>query len=245
MINLGCFRSGTTFVLIHGGFHGGWCWQGVSHRLQALGHRVYSPTLTGLGDRSHQLTTETSLDSFEEDIRQLFYFEDITNAVVVGHSFGGSLVSLAADRMPERIKHLVYLDAMILEDGQCPADTCPPGHIDRYAEIAVDTGNGEVIPVGKPEHFGIKDKETATWVAERLTPQPLRTFQDVLHLNNPVGNGLPTTYIACSQPFWSSTANSRELARRTNGWNFREISCGHDAMILLPDELADMLSELS
>ena len=233
-----------TYVLIHGGFHGGWCWQLVAKRLRALGHDVFTPTNTGLGERSHLMSVRPDMELFATDLVQMFHYEDIRDAIVVGHSFGGSAVSVLADRLPERVRHLVYLDAMLLQSGQCPADLSPPGHIDRYAASAVDTPGGKVLLPVDPERFGITDPKVAGWTKSRLTPQPLQTFMDRLHLEHPLGNGKPGTYICCTAPLWGSTGASRDLARRMPGWAWREIACGHDAMLIKPDELTDMLDAI-
>jgi pimeloyl-ACP methyl ester carboxylesterase len=233
-----------TYVLVHGGFHGGWCWHEVARRLRGLGHRVHTPTMTGLGERSHLMSPQVTLATFIEDLLQTFRFEDLTDAILVGHSFGGSLVSSLADRIPERLRHLVYLDAMVLRDGQTPADASPPGHIGRYAERSVDNGSGRVIPAIDAEAFGITDPEQRAWVNARLTPQPLQPFLDPLRLAHPLGNGLPVTYIACTDPLWGSTASSRAVARSMPDWSYLELATAHDAMLLVPDELTAILASL-
>ena len=240
----GAPASASTYVLVHGAFHGGWCWHEVATRLRDRGHRVHTPTMTGLGERSHLMSLQISLATFIEDLLQTFRFEDLNDVVLVGHSFGGSLVSSLADRIPERLRHLVYLDAMILRDGQTPADTCPPGYIDRYTETSVDHGRGRVIPAVDAKAFGIDDPEQRAWVNARLTPQPLQPFLDPLHLAHPLGNGLPATYIACTAPLWGSTESSRALARAMPGWPYLELASGHDAMLAVPEELSALLASL-
>lgn len=234
--------GGKTYVLIHGGFHGGWCWQPVARRLRAMGHDVHTPSHTGMGERSHLVPGKLDMAVFEKDLMQLFHYEDIKDAIVVGHSFGGSAVSLLADRLPERVRHLVYLDAMILLDGQSPLDTTPQGRLKHYEAISVDTPYGKAIPPADPTAFGIEDPAMVEWVRTRLTPQPLQTFLDPIHLENPLGNGKPVTYIACTAPWWDGTASSRELARGMPGWGWIELPCAHDAMLLMPDELSDILA---
>ena len=110
--------SPLTFVLVHGGFHGGWCWRDVATRLRSRGHAVFTPTQTGCGERSHLLSKDITLDTFVDDIANVLIWEDLADVVLVGHSFGGIAVTGVADRMPERIRRLVYLDAAILENGQ-------------------------------------------------------------------------------------------------------------------------------
>lgn len=236
--------NGKTFVLIHGGFHGGWCWKPLAQRLRESGHEVHTPTLTGMGERSHLLASKPDMKVWTEDLLQLFQYEDIKDAIVVGHSFGGSLVSILADRLPGRIRHIVYLDAQLLRSGESPLDLAPPGRIERYEAISTETPYGKLIPPADPAIFGIVDPAMADWVKERLSPHPLQTFHDRIHLGSPLGNGKPATYIACTDPLWDGTASSREIARDMPGWNWVEMATAHDAMLLMPDELSDILGAI-
>src|SRR5215831_8725724 len=106
-------RSPKTFVLVHGAWHGGWCWTRVAERLRGAGHRVFTPTLTGLGDRAHLLSPQVGLDTFVQDIVATLEIEDLTDSILVGHSFAGATITGAADRVPERIAHLTYLAASL------------------------------------------------------------------------------------------------------------------------------------
>ncbi len=230
-----------TYVLVHGGFHGAWCWREVAKRLRALGQEVHTPTLTGLGERSHLLPFKPTLETWIEDVAQVIKFEELDDVILVGHSFAGSVVSGVADRMPNRLRHLVYLDAQILESGESPASRSPE-RVELYKRKAMETSEGVSIPPGDPEYFGIIDPEMARWLRTKLTPHPLQTYYDPLYLRNQVGNGVPATYIACSKPLFPATEKARELARRMLGWKYREIPCGHDAMLLMPVELTDMLT---
>ncbi len=143
---------GKTYVLVHGAFDGGWCWTGVARRLRALGHTVYTPTLTGLGERSHVMAARPTIDTFIEDVAQVLHFEDLTEVLLVGHSFAGSVISGVADRMPERLQHLVYLDAAVALPGQALTDIGPPGLVDGYrARARAAGGDGASIPPPAPE----------------------------------------------------------------------------------------------
>lgn len=233
-----------TYVLIHGAYHGGWCWAPVADRLRARFHVVHTPTMTGHGDRSHLRAIGPTLETFAQDMLQLFHYEDISDAIVVGHSFGGSLVSILADRIPQAIRHLVYLDAMVLQSGQSPADISPPGHIQRYADRAFDTEGGAFVPPPDPSYLGITDPAQQEWIKARMTPQPLATLTAPLVLQNPLCNGLPATYIAVTDPLFPTTARSRELAQTTPGWTYQEIPTAHNAMMLMPDRLTEMLEAI-
>lgn len=232
-----------TFVLVHGAYHGAWCWKDVAQRLRALEHEVYTPTLTGLGERSHLLAIRPTLETFIEDVAQVIRYEDLTDVILVGHSFAGAVVSALADRIPDRLAHLVYLDAQVLLSGQAPADTAPAAVIDTYKERAQASGNLSIQPP-PVEAFGIVDPAMTQWVRDRVTPHPYQTYFDRLELKHPLGNGLPATYIAVTAPLFPNTAHSRQVAREQPGWNYLEIPTGHDAMLLMPEELANMLHGL-
>ncbi|SAK98390.1 esterase [Caballeronia calidae] len=233
-------RSSQTYVLIHGGYHGAWCWKSVANRLRTDGHTVYTPTLTGLGERSHLLHANPSLETFIQDVAQVLRYEELSDVILVGHSFAGSVVSALADRMPERLRHLVYLDAQLLQSGQAPADTAPAEAIEIYKQRAQATG-GVSIPPGPPESFGITDPQMIERVKKLVTPHPYRTYFDKLKLDHPIGNGKPVTYIACTKPYFANIAPSREYAKAQDGWRYLEIATGHDAMLTEPDELTRML----
>lgn len=233
-----------TYVLVHGAFHGGWCWKDVANRLRTRGHIVYVPTLTGLGERSHLLTPETDLNTWITDLSQLFKYEELRDVILVGHSFAGSMVSAMADRIPEKLRHLVYLDAMVLQSGQSPIDTAPPGTIERYTARAIETSGGLTVPPNPPAHYGITDPVQAEWQARMMTPHPLTTYRDKLMLENPLCNGVPATYIACSEPHFATTSTSRDFVRGREGWTYLEIPTHHNAMALMPKETADMLDAI-
>jgi pimeloyl-ACP methyl ester carboxylesterase len=232
-----------TYVLVHGAYHGAWCWKDVASGLRALGHEVATPTWTGLGERSHLLKLEPTLETFIEDVAQVLRYEDLRNVILVGHSFAGSVVSALADRMPERLRHLVYLDALVLRSGESSASRSP-ARIAAYRELALASDNPLGIPPADPVHFGITNPQQVAWLKPRLTPHPLRTYYDELRLQHPLGNRLPATYIACSEPYFASTALSREIAQAMPGWSYREIATAHDAMVLRPKELTALLAAI-
>ncbi|MDO9437057.1 alpha/beta fold hydrolase [Hydrogenophaga sp.] len=229
-----------TYVLVHGAFHGGWCWKDVAARLRAAGHEVYTPTWTGLGERSHLLPLRPTLETFIEDVAQVIRYEDLDDVVLVGHSFAGSVVSSLADRMSERLRHLVYLDALVLQSGESSADRSPD-RIEVYRQRAMASSEPLSIPPAEPAAFGVTDPAQAAWVASKITPHPLQSYYDRLDLKNPLTNGVPATYIACSNPYFTSTVVSRQFAQQAPGWRYQEIATAHDAMLLLPDELTAML----
>lgn len=232
------------YVLVHGACHGGWCWKPLAERLRALGHAVFTPTLTGLGERSHLLAVQPTLRLFIEDICRVLTFEDLNDVFLVGHSFGGGVITGVAERLPERLRHLVYLDAMVLPNGCSARDVSPPGHIDNYRARAIEIDGCLVVPPGPPEAYDVTNPEMAAWVSARLTPQPYQTYNDALALRGLPGNGIPATYIACSRPFRPSTGSSRDLAQRMPGWSYIELEAGHNAMMTAVDEMTEVLREL-
>ncbi len=232
-----------TFVLVHGGFHGGWCWGQVATRLRVLGHVVFTPTQTGCGERSHLLAKSITLDTFVDDIANVLLWEDLRDVVLVGHSFGGSAISGVADRMPERIRQLVYLDAIILENGQTMFGLLDKDVVQARMQAAEGSG-GLAIAAPPPEIFGIRDVEQARWVRERLTSHPLGTYTSPLKLAGKVGNGLPAVYVQCTDPVFAGLQASRDWVK-ANGMPRVEIATGHDAMVTAPGLLAELLVQLS
>jgi len=207
-----------TFVLVHGAWHGGWCWSRVTDRLRAAGHQVFTPTQTGLGERKHLLSKDITLDTFTKDIVNVIEAEELSNVVLVGHSFGGLAISGAADAMPDRIRHLVYLDSLMVEGGKSPFDNLPPDIVAARRKAAEETSGGLSLPAPPPAAFGISDAK-----------------------DGPVGNNLPRTYSACTNPSYAALEGSRKWVKAQQGWRWAEIATGHDAMVMAPEELTRML----
>jgi pimeloyl-ACP methyl ester carboxylesterase len=232
---------GRTFVLVHGAWHGGWCWRLVAEALRGAGHRVITPTQTGLGERRHLLRPGLTLDLFVDDIVNVLEAEELEEVVLVGHSFGGNAISGAADRVPERLRHLVYLDAMVIEGGQTPFGTMPEEVVATRRRQAAESG-GLTIPCPPTAAFGIPEGHALEgWVRRRLTPHPAGTYESPLTLRHPLGNGVKRTYIACTAPVYAPLAPTQARLRGRPGWGWQEIATGHDAMVTAPEELARML----
>jgi pimeloyl-ACP methyl ester carboxylesterase len=237
--------AGKTYVLLHGAFHGAWCWRDVAARLRAAGHHVTTPTQTGLGERRHLFSAQITLDTFVADVVEHIEAEELEDVILVGHSFGGLGISGAADRIPARIRHLVYLDSMVLEDGQTAWSRMPPEVAAERQRIVMEQGAGLAAAPPPVSSFGVpEDHPLAPWVRRRLTPHPAGAYQTPLRLANPVGNGLPCTYIACTDPWYAPLAWARDWVRSRPGWEWQEITTGHDAMITAPAELARMLEAI-
>jgi pimeloyl-ACP methyl ester carboxylesterase len=227
-----------TYVLVHGSFHGGWCWQKVARLLRQSGHEVYTPTLTGLGERSHLATPQTGLDLHIQDILQTLENEDLHKVVLVGHSYAGLVMAGVAELVPEHIERLVFLDAFIPHDGKSAFDLMP-GIQAPWTQMAAAQGDGWRVPPMSAEEFGITNPAEAAWTQSRLTPMPLLTHQQRVHLTSSQARKLPRTYILCTQFGFSSIA--REA--RSLGWDYFQLETGHDAMITMPDELAQVLNQ--
>lgn len=234
----------TDFVLLHGAFHGGWCWPRVAGPLRAAGHRVFTPTQTGLGERAHLLHAGITLDTFVQDLTAVLEAEELAAAVLVGHSFGGFAISGAADRMPQRIRQLIYLDSSVPRDGLSPMDLSRPAVAAARRQLAADTGGLSVAPPD-PGAFGVPDGPDADWLRRRMTPHPYGAFTSALHLSAPAGNGLPRTYIACTSPEYAPSAGHRAWVRAQPGWGWRDLEAGHDAMVTHSAALVDMLLDLT
>ena len=237
--------SRQTFVLVHGAWHGGWCWSRVADRLRAAGHRVFTPTQTGLGERRHLLSKDITLDTFAIDITNVIEAEELDDIVLVGHSFGGNAISGVADRMRERIRHLVYLDSLMIEGGKAPFDNLAADVVVARRQAAEESSGGLSLPNPPPSAFGVLDTADAEWVKRRLTPHPLSTFTSKLNIKGPVGNNLPRTYIHCTNPSYNALQASRDWVKAQAGWRWTEIATGHDAMVSAPDELTHLLISVS
>jgi pimeloyl-ACP methyl ester carboxylesterase len=233
-----------TFVLVHGAWHGGWCWAKVASILRARGHAVLTPTQTGLGERSHLLSKSIDLDVFVDDIANVLRWEDLHDVVLVGHSFGGNGISGVADRMRERVRQLVYLDSIVLENGETPFSGIPPDVATARAKRAQESSCGLSLPPPPAAAFGVTDPEQAAWLEARVTPHPFNTFVSPLRLANPVRNGVPGYYIVCSDPIYAPLQASRDRVR-ADGWDVVDLPTGHDAMVTAPKALADILHERS
>lgn len=237
--------GGHTFVLVHGAWHGGWCWQRVSERLRQAGHSVFTPTQTGLGERRHLMSRDITLDTFILDVANLLEMEDLGDVVLVGHSFGGCAVSGVADRMPERVRRLVYLDAMIVEPGRKPFDALPPEGVAARLKAAEASSGGLSLPAPAAAAFGVTDAADAAWLERYLTPQPLSAYTSPLNVNGPIGNGLPATYIGCVAPAYAALNSSREWAKNRKGFDYVELAACHDAMVSAPDALTARLLDIA
>ena len=184
-----------TFVLVHGATAGGWIWRSVPSLLRAAGQDVYTPTLTGLGERRHLFSPDITMETHILDVLNVLIFEDLHHVILVGHSYGGAVITGVAERAAERLSHLVYLDAFVPQDGEAVKDLYDPPVVDALAEHYLNGGKGS--PEG-----------AAATEDPRFTAHPLKTFVHPLQLKNKAAAALPRTYIFCTEKQEMGTART-------------------------------------
>jgi len=228
-----------TFVLVHGAWHGGWCWRGVGARLRKGGHQVHAPSLTGLGERKHLANGRVDLDTHIQDIVGLIEMEDLDKVVLVGHSYGGMVITGVADRVPTRLSRLVYLDAFVPEDGKCTLDYVVPERAARMRHEGERTG---FVTPPLMSLWGLTEQRHLDFVGPREVRHPYATMAQAIRLANYAEAGtLPRTFVYCSSPATGSFDQFAARYRSDPKWRFHELKTGHDAMILMPDEVTRIL----
>ncbi|MEV0260365.1 alpha/beta fold hydrolase [Streptomyces sp. NPDC050617] len=237
----------TTFLLIHGAWHSGRAWDRVVPLLESAGHRVFAPSLTGYGDTTHLLSPEVGLETHVEDVVGLIREEDLTDVVLVGHSYAGLVISSVVNDVPERIAHLVYLDAMVPEHGEAGVDVQPITQ--KLIDQAAESGNGWRIPP-LPEMppptglFGVTDPADVAWLRTLLSDQPVGCLQQPVRLDNPAAASVPRTHIHCVGGAVPEGITRRPVPPiQPNGSPARvwTLPTGHDCMITMPAELTELL----
>ena len=230
-------NDGKVFVLVHGAWHGGWCWRWLAPLLREQGHEVYAPTMTGLGERAHLLNPDITLTTHIDDILGVLQYEDLSSVVLVGHSYGGMVVSGVVERAPERIAQAIYLDAFLPNDGESIRDLGAPD----LDDIAATYGDGwRMPPSTDAAGFGVTDPAIAAWVDARIGDQPYGTFTEPVHLTRGDNDEIARSFILCSEfLFPDHAARARE-----RGYEVRELMAGHDAMITMPQDLAALMLDV-
>lgn len=230
------------FTLLHGAWHGAWCWEDVARILRERGHTVTTPTQTGLGEKADLLSADITLQTFVDDVVSHLVDNDLNDVILVGHSFGGGPITGAAAKVPERIRELVYLDALVPLSGVSQSERLPAETWAERKSAALNFSGGISIPCPPAEAFGILDAGQQSWVEARLTPHPTRTYETTICFDGPPGSGLPCRYIKATAPVFRSARASVELALSL-GWPIQEIATGHDVMVSAPEALADLLEK--
>jgi pimeloyl-ACP methyl ester carboxylesterase len=232
--------GGRDFVLVHGAFHGGWSWNAVAEILRSRGNRVFTPTFTGLGERAHLMSPDISLDTFIQDVAAVIACEELRGVVLVGHSFGGYVVSSVADQIADRIGSLVYLDAPMGTSGRSVLDEAPADVRKARLDAAIDLRGTQAITPPSSTAFGLSDADQVAWVNRRMTPMPLRAYNTPLVLSGAPGGNLPKRFIRCTTPALPNIEPSARFARE-RGWRYEELATGHDAMVSMPQAVAELL----
>lgn len=235
-----------TFVLVHGGSHGGWCYTRVARRLREAGHQVYAPSLTGLADRKHLLRPDIDLDTHITDIVNLLEYEDLTDVVLVGHSYGGMVITGVADRALNRVGRLVYLDAAHPANGESLAENTPGLMNEAHQGMRAVDGVELVVFPDSPSmrHMGVTDPDDYAWLISKITPHPWKCFSQKLVLRNEEAvRGIHRTSINCTAVLQIRPEESRRRALDAD--LVFEIDTGHDLMITEPQAVAEMLLKVA
>lgn len=224
-----------TFVICHGAYDGGWSWQSVRRHLQRLGHEAYTPTLTGLGERVHLARPDVDLETHIRDIVHVVEYEDLRDVILVGHSYGGVVVTGAAEHIAERVRRIVYVDGFVPRDGEAVVDLYDPELVAFTEEYVHAVGEGWRIP-------------PADDADRRIAAQPWATYTQPIRLRDPRAAVLPRTYISCTQrgdaPQYAPAAAAAARAR-SEGWQLIELASGHNPNETIPDRLAELLVGLA
>jgi pimeloyl-ACP methyl ester carboxylesterase len=231
-----------TFVLVHGAWHGGCCWRRVADLLEAEGHKVYTPTLTGLGERSHLLREGVNVSTHVTDVVNVIKWERLSDIVLCGHSYGGLVVSGVAEQAADKIASIVFLDAFVPKDGE--SMELITGQAVRDAlKLAQDRG-ALGVPARAAAAFLVNEKDQA-WVDAMCVPQPVGCFTERLKLTGARERIARKTYIRAGA--YANPGFDAAMARvkADPSWHVDEVPCGHDVMVDMPERLAEILIEVA
>jgi pimeloyl-ACP methyl ester carboxylesterase len=240
----GTDTQASVFVLVHGGRHGGWCWRWVARELRRAGNIVYTPTLTGLGERAHLLSPGIGLDTHVQDVVGVFEYEDLTDAVLVSHSYGGMVSSGAMERVADRVRQFVLVDAHLPREGESLMDLVGDGVEPKVREMVAREGEGWFLPTEDASFWGLRDAGQIAWVNSKVTPQPFKTYTDP---SGPTGRAWahPGTFIEC-QPSMNNPVELARLKARSDAdprFRYRTMAGGHEPMVTSPSLLTSLLLE--
>jgi pimeloyl-ACP methyl ester carboxylesterase len=235
------------FVLVHGAGTGGWLWRRVRVALERDGHEVFTPTLTGLGERAHLLRRDIGLSTHIEDVVGVLLHEELRNVVLAGFGYAGMIIPAVADRLPGRVRRLVYVDAVVTQSGQSMLDVLPP-EVREAWQRNVLAGDGWRVPPYEAAELGHLDPDSGgeaevRRVLARRLPQPLACFSEPLVINRL--DGPPASYICCTDKPDGTPSARVAAAVRARGWEVRELPTGHFCMLTMPGATAKLLVELA
>lgn len=231
------------FVLVHGAGHGGWVWRRLRDLLAARGHRVFTPTLTGLGDRSHLLSADITLQTHVDDVANLVLWEDLSDAVLVAHSYAGWVVTQAVERIEDRVSGLVYLDAFLPDHGQRGVDFLNEAQTEAFAKAQE---LGEISRPGPTSAaLRIQDPADAAWVDSKITPQPIGVSLQALELTGARERVGTKVYVRTPLFPQSRFDAALERCKADVGWKTAVLeNCGHDPMVDDPQGVLAILDDL-
>jgi pimeloyl-ACP methyl ester carboxylesterase len=227
-----------TFVLVHGAWHGGWCYQRVARLLRKEGHEVYTPTHTGVGERSHLAGLPITLATHVKDVVNVIEYENLHDVILCGHSYGGMVITGVAAAVGERIRSLVYLDAFLPEDGQSLLDLVGPEMSAHF--IGLVKGDGIRIPPIPAAAFNVNAADAA-WVDRTCVPQALLTFTEGIRFTGQEARVRNRTYILATGYDMHVFDKFYDRVKTDPKWKAHAVPCGHDVMLDRPEELAKIL----
>jgi pimeloyl-ACP methyl ester carboxylesterase len=229
-----------TFVLVHGAWHGGWCWRRVADRLHAGGHAVFTPTLTGLGERAHLMRAGIGLDTHIADVVNAITWEGLGDVVLCGHSYGGFIISGVAEKIAPTIRSIVFLDAFLPRDGESVRELTGPA-VREAIDATLRRGDLGIAP-RSAEAFGVNPADRA-WIDRLCAPQPIATVTDQIRLTGAVDRIARKTYVRAVS--YANPGFDRALGaiKSDPSWRTHEVACGHDVMVDAPERLCEILLE--
>lgn len=240
---------GHVAVLVHGGFHGGWTWARVAEGLRSRGWRVFTPTLTGLGERKHLLTPEVGFQTHVQDVVGLVEAEELSDVVLVGHSAGGTVITAVADRIPDRLAAVIYLDASVPADGQSMLDFMgdTQGIPELFKGQAAEHGDGWRVPAGLPfdaAGFGVEDPDDQEWVNRQASDHPLAAFTDPIPLTGAWRKVPRKLYLRCEG--FQVAHGEPTIARleQDPSWRTERWGCGHTPQVTNPERVVEAIAGL-
>ena len=241
----------TTYVLVHGAWHGGWCWNKTAPLLRAAGAEVFAPTLTGLGERAHLNDrldpADITLDVHVQDVVQLMQYEGLRDVVLVGHAYAGMVITGVAEVCPARVAHMVYVNGVVPQDGESMADQLIPVRGEEFAgwvRDQIENGNGflpapaSVEEVGR--RWGITDPDDLAWVGANVTPQPAMAMASPVRIGNPDAVKIPKNFVGGGESGFDSVLERTRKA----GWGVYPVASGHDTMVTHAEELTQILLKI-
>ncbi|WP_108650700.1 alpha/beta hydrolase [Dongshaea marina] len=238
----------STYVLVHAAWHGAWSWKETAKTLRDEGNIVYTPTLSGLGDRAYELNADINLSTHIQDILGLFRFEELEDVILVGHSYSGLVITAIADLLPDKIKALIYVDAMVPEEGgeqisnMCLMDFMKEAKKESFLKNAKVKGGGFKIPSPDSAYFDI-DPRKREWVNSLLVPQPIATFTEKLHLTGAWQTIGKRTFVYAEGYSNNPHTHRYQQFQKDPNWSCHSLPCGHDVMIDMPQQLANILKD--